>query len=86
MLVNEQEIMTSLTNAGVRIPNLLMLEQIPWINDPKKAQEMIEAEDRKMMDSLDPYAKIGQGGKGVSSNKKKVNTNSAETRLTGGNS
>ena len=85
MLVNEQEIMTSLTNAGVRIPNILMLEQIPWINDPKKAQEMIEEEDRKMLDSLDPYAKVGQGGKGTSSNKPKVNTNSAETRLTGGN-
>lgn len=82
VIVNEQEIMTSLTNAGVRIPNELMLEQIPWINDPKKAQQMIEEEDRKLMDGLDPY---GHGGKGVSSNKKKVNTNSAETRLTGGN-
>ena len=84
MLVNEQEIMTSLTNAGVRIPNILMLEQIPWINDPKKAQEMIEEEDKKMMDAFDPY-KIGQGGKGTSSNKPKVNTNSNQTRLTGGN-
>jgi SPP1 family phage portal protein len=85
MLVNEQEIMTSLTNAGVRIPNILMLEQIPWINDPKKAQELIEEEDRKMMDTLDPYKTIGSGGKGTSSNRPKVNTNSNQTRLTGGN-
>ena len=85
LLVNEAEILTTLTNAGVRIPNELMLEQIPWINDAKKAQQMIEEEDRKMMDQLDPYAKVGQGGKGTSSNKKKVSVNSAETRLMGGN-
>lgn len=84
-LINESEIITNLTNLGMRVPNELLLEECTFINNPKKAQEMIEAEDRKMLDQLDPYGSVGQGGKGVSSNKKKVNTNQNTSQLMGGN-
>ena len=79
MMISESEIMTNLINAGIRIPNKLLLEQCTFINDVDEAMELLEQEERQMLDKLDPYA---------NNNKPKIQSNktnkSAESKLTKG--
>lgn len=49
-LVNETEIMQMLTTAGVRIPNRVLLEQVPFIDDPDEAEKLLDKEDEKQQD------------------------------------
>lgn len=56
MMISESEIMNNLINAGIRIPNKLLLEQCTFINDVEEAMELLKEEDREMLDKLDPYA------------------------------
>ena len=56
MLISESEIMNNLINAGIRIPNRLLLEQCTFINDVDEAVKLLEEEDSKLLDALDPYA------------------------------
>lgn len=51
-LVNETEVMQMLTTAGVRIPNEILLQQVPFIDDIDHAKELLEEEEKKQ---LDPY-------------------------------
>lgn len=80
MMISESEIMNNLINAGIRIPNKLLLEQCTFINDVGEAMKLLEEEDKVMMDKLDPYANT--------SNKPNVQSNktnkAAESKLTKG--
>ena len=49
-LVNETEVMDMLTKAGVRIPNEILLEQVPWIDDVERAKDLLEEEEQKQLD------------------------------------
>lgn len=49
-LVNETEVMQMLTSAGVRIPNKVLLEQVPFIDDVDEAEKLLEKEDEKQQD------------------------------------
>ena len=56
MMISESEIMTNLINAGIRIPNKLLLEQCTFINDVDEAMKLLEEEEKAELDKLDPYA------------------------------
>ena len=58
MMISESEIMNNLINAGIRIPNKLLLEQCTFINDVDEAMKLLEEEDKAAMDKLDPYANV----------------------------
>ncbi len=49
-LVNQTEVMQMLTRAGVRIPNEILLEQVPFIDNLERAKELLEEEEQKQMD------------------------------------
>lgn len=49
-LVNETEIMQMLTTAGVRIPNEILLRQVPFLDDIDEAVKLLEEEDEKQQD------------------------------------
>ena len=78
MMISESEIMNNLINAGIRIPNKLLLEQCTFINDVDEAMKLLEEEDKTMMDKLDPYANTKPN---VQSNK---TNKAAESKLTKG--
>lgn len=50
MLMNETEIMNTLISAGVEIPNEMLLGRVPWINDVKKALDMLAKQKQDAMD------------------------------------
>lgn len=77
MMISESEIMTNLINAGIRIPNKLLLEQCTFINDVDEAMKLLEEEEKAMVDKLDPYANKPT----VQSNK---TNKAAESKLTKG--
>ena len=79
MMISESEIMTNLINAGIRIPNKLLLEQCTFINDVDEAVKLLEEEEKARMDKLDPYA-TGVKPKVQSSKTNKA----AESKLTKG--
>lgn len=78
MLISESEIMNNLINAGIRIPNKLLLEQCTFINDVDEAMKLLEEEDKQMMDKLDPYAQAKPNNQSSRTNK------AAESKLTKG--
>ena len=78
MLISESEIMNNLINAGIRIPNKLLLEQCTFINDVDEAVKLLEEEDKQMMDKLDPYAQAKPNVQSSRTNK------AAESKLTKG--
>lgn len=78
MLISESEIMNNLINAGIRIPNKLLLEQCTFINDVDEAMKLLEEEDKQMMDKLDPYAQSKPKVQSSKTNK------AAESKLTKG--
>lgn len=51
MLMNETEIMNTLISAGVEIPNELLLGRVPWINDVKKAMDLLAKQKQAAMDA-----------------------------------
>lgn len=80
MMISESEIMTNLINAGIRIPNKLLLEQCTFINDVDEAMKLLEEEDSKLVDALDPYANV----KNKSNNQSNKTNKAAESKLTKG--
>ena len=46
-MMNQQEILDGLVKDGVRIPNRLLLKQVPFIDDVDEAEELLEEEDEK---------------------------------------
>lgn len=49
-IVNETEVMQMLTTAGVRIPNEILLQQVPFIDDVEHAMDLLEKEEEKQLD------------------------------------
>lgn len=47
LMMNENEILAGLVQAGVRIPNRLLLQQVPFINDTDAAEQLLEDEEEK---------------------------------------
>lgn len=47
-VINESEVIQSLVSLGVRTPNALLIEQLPFVDDPEKALKLLEEEDKKM--------------------------------------
>jgi len=50
MLMNESEIMGTLTSAGVKISNRTLLSQVPFIDDVDEEMEQIKAETEEAME------------------------------------
>lgn len=50
MLMNESEIMQTLTNAGVKISNRTLLSQVPFIDDVDEELEQIKKENEEAME------------------------------------
>ena len=50
MLMNESEIMTTLTNAGVKISNKTLLSQVPFVDDVDAELEQIKQESEEAME------------------------------------
>lgn len=78
MMISESEIMTNLINAGIRIPNRLLLEQCTFINDVDEAVKLLEDEEKAAIDKLDPYANAKPNIQSSKTNK------AAESKLTKG--
>ena len=78
MMISESEIMTNLINAGIRIPNKLLLEQCTFINDVDEAMNLLKEEDKEIVDKLDPYANKKPNVQSSKTNK------AAESKLTKG--
>ena len=49
-IVNETEVMTMLTSAGVRIPNEILLQQVPFVDDVERAKELLKEEQEESLD------------------------------------
>lgn len=47
MLLNETEIIDNLVKLGVRLPNELLIGQVPFVDDVKAVMSMLESEDAK---------------------------------------
>lgn len=69
LMMNETEILDGLVKAGARIPNRLLLKQVPFIDDVDEAEELLEEEDKKNMEQFsDPFTPNGGdngGGNGA---------------------
>lgn len=50
-VINESEIVQMLVSAGVRIPNEILLNQVPFINDVKHALELLKKEEQEQMNA-----------------------------------
>lgn len=63
LLMNEQEILASLVQAGARIPNRLLLEQVPFVNDVDDAEKLLKDEEEKEQAKFtDPFSGGGEFG------------------------
>jgi SPP1 family phage portal protein len=47
LMMNETEILSGLVQAGARIPNRLLLQQVPFIDDVDEAEKLLEEEEEK---------------------------------------
>jgi len=47
LMMNQTEILNGLVSAGAKIPNRLLLEQVPFIDDVDAAEELLDEEDKK---------------------------------------
>lgn len=64
LMMNQTEILNGLVQAGVRIPNRLLLNQVPFIDDIDEAEELLEDEDEKNQAQFtDPFS-AGNGSDG----------------------
>lgn len=63
-IINEVDIMQMLVACGVRIPNKILLHQVPFINDVDAAMELLEEEDEKAMDAYGGALPMGGNAAG----------------------
>lgn len=86
LMMNESEILTGLVQAGARIPNRLLLGQVPFIDDVDEAEDLLNEEDEKNKEWFtDPFSP-GNGGNnddsGGSGNQGGEGQNNAKTAQT----
>lgn len=54
ILINESEVIESLTKLGVQLPNEILVGQVPFVDDPKRVIELIKEEQAAQLN--DAYA------------------------------
>lgn len=52
MIVNESQVIQDMVQLGVRCPNELLLEQLPFINNVKEAQQMLKKEEDEQAEKI----------------------------------
>lgn len=56
LMMNQTEILDGLVKAGARIPNRLLLNQVPFIDDVDEAEDLLDEEDKKAQAQFtDPF-------------------------------
>ena len=50
-IINEIEVMQMLVAAGLRLPNEILLRQVPFVDDVEEAKELLKEEEKEMMDA-----------------------------------
>ena len=64
ILVNESELIDNCAKSVGLLPMKLILQKHPWVDDVEAAMEMLEDEEQKKMERMDPYQQaFGQAGK-----------------------
>lgn len=64
ILVNESELIDNCAKSVGLLPMKLILQKHPWVDDVEAAMEMLEEEEQKKMERMDPYQQaFGQAGK-----------------------
>ncbi len=61
LMMNENEILDGLVKAGARIPNRILLEQVPFIDDVDAAEELLEEEAEKEQAQFTDQFSAGNG-------------------------
>lgn len=61
MLQNKTEIIDSLIKLGVRLPNNLLVAQVPFVDDPQKVIKDLEEQDNKQLEQMYEQAFINNG-------------------------
>ena len=65
LMMNQTEILNGLVQAGVRVPNRLLLNQVPFIDDVDEAEELLEEEEEKSKAQFtDPFSAGNGAGNG----------------------
>lgn len=65
-IINEIEVVQMLVACGVKIPNEVLLRQVPFIDDVEEAKDLLKQEEKEMMDAYGG-ALPPQGGQGTAS-------------------
>lgn len=71
ILVNETELIDNCMKSVGFLPTKLILQRHPWVDDPDAAMKLLEEEEQKKMEQMDPYRQAfgqqpeeGEGGEG----------------------
>ena len=66
LMMNENEILDGLVKAGAKIPNRLLLGQVPFIDDVDAAEELLDAEAKKeTVQFTDPFSAANDDADGA---------------------
>lgn len=63
VLQNEAEIIQMLASIGLRVPNKLLLPQVPWIDDIQEAVDLLDEEDEQQLDAYNGALPMNGGTK-----------------------
>ena len=55
ILVNETELIDNCMKSVGFLPTKLILQRHPWVDDVEEAMKLLEEEERKKMEQMDPY-------------------------------
>lgn len=50
-IINEIEVMQMLVAAGLKLPNELLLRQVPFVDDVEEAKDLLKQEEKEMLDA-----------------------------------
>lgn len=66
ILVNETELIDNCMKSVGFLPTKLILQKHPWVDDVEEAMKLLEEEEQKKMEQMDPYQQaFAQGGQQV---------------------
>lgn len=65
-IINEIEVMQMLVAAGLKLPNELLLRQVPFVDDVEEAKELLKKEEQEAMDAYGGMVPPA-GGQGTAS-------------------
>ena len=55
ILVNETELIDNCMKSVGFLPTKLILQKHPWVDDVEEAMKLLEEEEQKKMEQMDPY-------------------------------